>query len=165
MFGCVEQSHLALGRSCRRAILPLRHVRRHRQPPVYARRAGRTSGRSESQAVPIRADIFHLDAAIAVLRGGDAPRMLAAPAVMIRQARAAHPRRGQGGAGTHDGAGDRREPGPGIVDASGRDRRACGRGAAQEEWRAAEPARLYDGPVGRLVQAAGITTQVGADCR
>lgn len=31
----------------------------------------------ESQAVPIRADIFHLDAAIAILRGGDVPRMRA----------------------------------------------------------------------------------------
>src|SRR3954451_17342750 len=29
----------------------------------------------ESQAVPIRADIFHLDAALAILRGGDVPRM------------------------------------------------------------------------------------------
>lgn len=31
----------------------------------------------ESQAVPIRADIFHLDAAIAILRGSDVPRMRA----------------------------------------------------------------------------------------
>src|SRR4051812_30091167 len=29
----------------------------------------------ESQAIPIRADIFHLDAALAILRGGDVPRM------------------------------------------------------------------------------------------
>src|SRR5215217_1900124 len=29
----------------------------------------------ESQAVPIRADIFHLDAALAILRGRDVPRM------------------------------------------------------------------------------------------
>ena len=31
----------------------------------------------EDQAVPIRADIFHLDAALAILRGGDVPRMRA----------------------------------------------------------------------------------------
>lgn len=31
----------------------------------------------ESQAVPIRADIFHLDAALAILRGRDVPRMRA----------------------------------------------------------------------------------------
>jgi hypothetical protein len=29
----------------------------------------------ESQAVPIRADIFHLDAALAILRGREVPRM------------------------------------------------------------------------------------------
>src|SRR3954451_3373002 len=29
----------------------------------------------ESQAVPIRADIFHLDAPLAILRGRDVPRM------------------------------------------------------------------------------------------
>ena len=31
----------------------------------------------ENQAVPIRADIFHLDAALAILRGRDVPRMRA----------------------------------------------------------------------------------------
>lgn len=31
----------------------------------------------ESRAVPIRADIFHLDAALAILRGADVPRMRA----------------------------------------------------------------------------------------
>ena len=31
----------------------------------------------ESQAIPIRADIFHLDAALAILRGRDVPRMRA----------------------------------------------------------------------------------------
>src|SRR3954454_15523051 len=33
----------------------------------------------EGQAVPIRADIFHLDAALAILRGGDVPRTRAQP--------------------------------------------------------------------------------------